>query len=253
MTTRLLLRFGGVVLFPAVWIILSTVVHVPERYLPSPWSVLDAAATIRPSILQHTLATTARLGIGTLIGTVAGVAGGLAIWRFAGARELLLPTILTLRAIPAIAIVPFFLLWFGFSDLGKVVLVGTTLGFNLAVATHQALLNIDEKFRIAFRSFGMEPRQLPFSFGLPYAMPLIFPTLRYSIAVALGAVIVAELLGSQVGLGYLIQTSRSTFSMNAVLLAMFVLGVLTVVLDAGLKAVWARLIPWKEINDANQN
>lgn len=249
MTPKRWYRVAGLLLFPALWVVLSMLVKVPERYLPSPSQVLEAALTIRPTIIEHTIMTGLRLVIGTIVGTALGIAAGLAIWRYTALAGLVLPTVLAFRAVPAIAIVPFFLLWFGFSDFGKILLVATTLGFNLAVATFEALTSIDDKFKVAFRSFGREPRELPLSFGLPYVMPIILPTLRYSIVVAFGAVIVAELLGSQVGLGYLIQTSRSTFSMHAVMLAMFILGLLTVGLDWGVREVWTRLIPWRELDE----
>jgi ABC-type nitrate/sulfonate/bicarbonate transport system permease component len=61
----------------------------------------------------------------------------------------------------------------------------------------------------------------------------------------MGVIIVSELLGSQIGLGYLIQNARSTFSMHVIFLATIILGVLNATLDQILTRVWTKLVYWR--------
>ena len=84
---------------------------------------------------------------------------------------------------------------------------------------------------------------------MPFVLPTLLPTVRYSVVIAIGVIIVSELLGSQVGLGYLIQTSRTTFSMHVVMLAAILLGVLSVLLDWGVRLLWRRMVFWRQIDE----
>jgi len=160
------------------------------------------------------------------------------------AVNLLLPTIQALRAIPAAAAVPFFLLWFGFSETGRLLLVVIAVATNVAVATLDILSKTPERYAIMFSSFGIQGRHMIRKYVIPMVLTGILPTLRFSLAVVIGAQAVSELLGAQVGLGYLIQNARATFSLPTLFLAMILLGVMTATADALLCFIWRRLLYW---------
>jgi ABC-type nitrate/sulfonate/bicarbonate transport system permease component len=228
-----------------IWIFLCYVVGVPQRYLPRPDAVFGAVSDIQPPLYLHITATAARVVIGTIAGTIGGVALALCITTWDSTRRLIMPAALSLRAIPPIATVPFFLLWFGFSEWGKFLLVATGVGLNIVVAAIQILEQTDEKFLIALTSFNRSLRSNPFVVSLPLIMEGLLPTLRTSVAIIFGASLVSELLGSQLGLGYLIQTSRTTYSMHVVFLVTLILGVLATFLDWGVVGVWNLFIFWR--------
>ena len=158
-----------------------------------------------------------------------------------------MPTLQSLRAVPAAATVPFFILWFGFSEFGRYLLVLTAVGFNIAVASSQILERISDVERAFFFSFALSPGGLLFRYALPKIVENLLPTLRFSLALSIGAVTVSELLGSQVGLGYLIQTSRSTFSLHVLFLAVILLGVLSAASDFLLVLVWRSVVFWRRV------
>ena len=242
---RLLENGLGWSLLTILWIFFSYIVSVPERFLPSPGSVLSGMWGLQPPLYSHAVATTLRVLIGTLTGTVAGISLALLITTFDGFRRMILPSIMMLRAVPPVATVPFFLLWFGFSEEGKFLLVAMGVGLNIVVASTQILEQTDERFIVALSSFHTSLRSYPFSVSLPLVLQGLLPTLRASVAIILGASIVSELLGSQVGLGYLIQTSRTTYSMNVVFLATLILGIIASLLDWWIVACWKILVFWK--------
>jgi ABC-type nitrate/sulfonate/bicarbonate transport system permease component len=74
------------------------------------------------------------------------------------------------------------------------------------VAGLELVAHAPENHKAFFHSFGLTPRKLTFRYALPRILEGILPTLRFSLALAIGAVTVSEVLGSQVGLGYLIQS-----------------------------------------------
>jgi len=124
-------------------------------------------------------------------------------------------------------------------------MVVTGIAFNIAIATYQALSDMPEKHKILFKSFGISPRSLTRQYVLPRLMETMLPTVRFSLSTAMGVVIASELLGSQVGLGYLMQTARSTFSMHVIFLATIMLGLLNAFVDMVLTKVWNRSVYWR--------
>jgi sulfonate transport system permease protein len=240
-----LLAIVGSVLSPVVWILLKQFGLVSDRYLPSPAAVLGACFDIQPNVFLHLAYTSFRLVIGFTLGVSAGIMLGIAINRSKILSQLLSPVLASMRSVPAIAIVPFFLLWFGFSEWGKILLVVSGIAFNIAVATHQVLREIPEKHRILFNSFGIDSSSMTWEFTLPRLLETLLPTVRFSLSTAMGVVIVSELLGSQIGLGYLIQSARSTFSMHVIFLATILLGFLNCVVDMSLTKLWSKAVYWR--------
>jgi ABC-type nitrate/sulfonate/bicarbonate transport system permease component len=243
----LLIRTTGVVLIPVLWLFLKHVVHVSDRFLPSFTSVFGAARDIEPSVLVHLAYTVSRFGIGFILGASVGIVLGLWLFKFSWLFDLLMPSIQSTRAIPAIAIIPFFILWFGFSEFGRYLLIITGTAFNISVATYQIVSSMPEKDLIMFKSFRRRPEAMTLRYGLPRVVEGILPTLRFSLSTAVGLIVASELLGSQIGLGYLLQTSQSTFSMHVVFLVTILLGIANVAADWLLRAGWSRLAFWRKL------
>jgi ABC-type nitrate/sulfonate/bicarbonate transport system permease component len=240
-----LLAILGFILIPALWIAVKQFGLVSDRYLPSPEAVLRACFEVEPSVFCHFAYTAFRLVAGFIAGVAAGVLLGIAVNKSKTVSRIVSPMLDSMRSVPAIAIVPFFLLWFGFSEYGKILLVVTGIAFNIAIATSQVLADIPEKHRILFNSFGVSPSSMICDYTIPRIMESLLPTVRFSLSTAMGVVIASELLGSQIGLGYLMQTARSTFSMHVIFLAMILLGILNALVDYVVTRLWTRSVYWK--------
>lgn len=235
----------GIPFLPAVWLFLHYYVGIGERFLPSPVRVFEALYTLKPNILVHALYTTVRFAIGSSLGVVVGILLGLLLYRSRALYHLLVPSIQSLRAAPPVAVVPFFLLWFGFSEVGRYILIVFGIGLGLSITTYQILNTMPEKYKVLFNSFSLDPHRYIFRFGLPLVLEKILPTIRFSLATAVGLVIVSEFLGSQMGLGYLIQTARSTFALHTVFLAMILLGAIMILFDRLVSYLWSKFIYWQ--------
>ncbi|MCF8239762.1 MAG: ABC transporter permease subunit [Melioribacteraceae bacterium] len=242
---KIALTTSGIILIPVVWIVLKYLDVISDRYLPSIQSVIDAFLSIEPNILIHSYWSLLRLVVGFTGGTVIGIVLGLYLFKSRVLNKLLYPGIQSLRSIPAAATVPFFLLWFGFEETGKLLLIFTGIAFNLSITTLEVLSRIPEKYLIFFSSIKSSPRDKLNYFALPFVLEKILPTLRFSLSTAISLVVISELLGSQVGLGYLIQTARSTFSMNVIFASMILLGIMNYTADKILIVSWKKLIYWR--------
>ena len=243
------LFFIGCLLPFLIWVLVKYCFNVEDRYLPSPKDVLMVFGSLKPNILVHGAVSLLRLIVGFAAGSLSGIFLGILLYKSRIAYNLLYPTIQSIRAIPPYALIPFFLLWFGFSEIGKFITLISGVLFNLAIASYQSLMVMDEKYTVFFDSIGKESRFFTRSFTLPYVIEKILPTLRFSLSTAIGLVVVAEMLGAQTGLGYVIQTSRSTYSMDVIFLADFLFGIISFIIDKVLVLLWQTIVFWKKGQD----
>jgi len=244
---RIVRRIAAALLLLAVWVGIKEGFEISDRYLPGPVDVLLAWQSVSPSVLIHAGASWLRLIVGFSGGSAAGILLGIAWWRSPVMFEWTSPSVQAVRAVPATATIPFFLLWFGFAETGRFLLILMGVGLNVAIATHQALEDSPRRYTSVHRSFGLTRHDLAIrDFALQVALGALLPTLRFALATAIGLVVVSEILGSQTGLGYLIQSARSTFSLNLVFLAATLFGVINSLSDLGLRMAWRKVVFWQE-------
>ncbi len=244
---RAILSSFGMVLLVITWVGIKYAFSIEDRYLPSPQDVVRALLTINdPNVAVHTASTAGRIVSGMLLGMAVGLGGGIVLFWSRSLGLAFLPAVQALRSVPPIATVPFILIWFGFAESGKLTLVVLGVGLNVLIATYQILSDADEKYLVAFHGFGLTGRELPVSYLLPLAIESLLPTVRFSLSLAFGVVIVSELLGSQVGLGYIIQTSRTTYAMHTIFAAVFILGLLNWTFDFVLRRAWSMIVFWRK-------
>jgi sulfonate transport system permease protein len=234
----------GALLPILIWLGSKAVFDISDRYLPGPTSIASAVSDLGWPLALHTAATFFRALTGSILGVGGGVALALVAFRFR-LLSLLMPTVHALRAVPAVATVPFFLLWFGFSEVGRYLVVALGLGLNVMVACADVMERPHERDIVTFRNFQLPHERLIISYWLPRIAESLLPTLRFGLAFALGLIAVSEMLGAQYGLGYLMQTSRATFSLNVTLLCAFLLGIIATGADAALRIVWPYVVTWR--------
>ncbi|MGI6049193.1 MAG: ABC transporter permease [Petrimonas sp.] len=244
--TSRLISFWGILFIPIVWVFCKDVLNIPDRYLPSILQVISAFKDIEPNVFVHFFVTLSRLLVGMVLGILVGVFLGILLYYSSRLNDFLSPFIQSIRSIPAIATVPFFILWFGFSEFGKYFLVTLGISLNIAISSYQILSKMPEKYSVFSKGFQIKLNKKIRHYSLPTVLEHIYPTIRFSLSTAIGLVIVSELLGSQIGLGYLIQTSRSTFSIHVIFLAVILLGIMNFTLDLTIKYLWKKIIFWQK-------
>lgn len=228
----------------ALWFVTSWFELVSPLLLPSPISVIGAALNIGWPLAWHALATTARTLVGFLIGFGIGVLLGLATRYSRMAKLTLEPLFDASRPVPAIALVPFFILIFGFSEAGRVVLVATSVAIILAVAAAEATEAMPESwFRFPLVA-GFSRRQIFYRIVVPAIVPWLRGPLRIALSLSFTLVIASEFMGAQQGLGYLINISRVNLATHTILLCVLMLGGIAQILDSMLNGTIMRLSFW---------
>jgi sulfonate transport system permease protein len=156
------------------------------------------------SILSHSLDTMVRLYTGLLIGGIVGTALGLAVsWSRWTRRVVDLP-VQFLRTLPLLAMVPLFQLWFGIDFLGKVIFVAYGVGVIFVAGVVNAVKNVPQIYIDNARMLGASRWRVYTTVILPSIFPELRATILLSLGIGWAAVLGAEYLGAQSGLGYII-------------------------------------------------
>jgi NitT/TauT family transport system permease protein len=189
--------------------------------------------------------------IAFFVSSALGVAAGLMLARSPFWDEVLAPLILALNSLPRVALAPLIILWFGIGVVAKVVTAFTLVFFILLVNTLGGAKNVDTDILTIARLMGASRRDILWKVTLPSALPWIFAGLNIGLTYALLGVIVAEILASNQGIGYVISSGAANFNTAAVFAGLVTLAVVAWLFSAVMRRVEARMLRWKPaINSA---
>jgi ABC-type nitrate/sulfonate/bicarbonate transport system permease component len=213
---------------------------------PSPRQVIETIVDLGPNLTVHVFATFTRLFTGLLIGSLAGIALGLAMMRSPLLHAVLDPQIESMRPVPPIAMIPFFILWFGLAETGKVLIISLGTFMVLVVATVEAVRNVPPIYARAARTLGASEGAVFRTIFIPAIVPQLIGAVRVAAAAAFGLAVAAEFLGAQEGLGYLIINARRTLNTGLILVSVLLMGVLSSLLDRFIRRGARWLTEWSE-------
>ena len=219
---------------------------VSSLKLPSPDRVLETLVQVRATILHQALVTFYRVGISFLAGSALGVLVGLVMSRFRIVFALLEPVIEALRPVPPIALIPFFILWFGIGMFGQVLLAGLGCFMVMVVSTIEAVRNVPRIYIQAARSLGAGQDHIYRTVILPAIVPELIAGWRVALALAFGLMIAAELMGAQEGIGFMIMVARRSLNTHTILLGIIIIGMEAALADRLLYLFTRRLTRWTE-------
>src|SRR5271156_1367915 len=192
------------------------------------------------SLLSHSFDTILRLVCGLAIGGVVGLALGLAVSWSAWSRRLVDLPVQFLRTLPLLAMVPLFQLWFGTYFIGKVLFVAYGIGVIVFAGTVNAVRNVPQIYIDNARSLGASEAMM--------YRTVILPEMRSSLLLSLGtgwgAVLGAEYLGAQSGLGYIIVYAGQFAYLDRMSLVAIIFIVATSISYRVAGAVTARMLEW---------
>lgn len=243
-----LLRLISPLVLLALWQLLSSMGLVSDKTLASPAQVISAAAELwSDGSLQDALAVSVQrvlLGavLGILVAVLLGVLAG-----FSRIVELAIdPPIQMLRTVPFLGLIPLFIIWFGIGEQPKVFLVALGVLFPLYLNLFAGIRSIDGKLIEAAETLGLNKFQLALHVVLPGALPQALTGLRMSLGVAWLALIVAEQINADAGLGYLINNARIYFRIDIVIFGLLVYAFLGLATDAIVRVLEGRLLTWRK-------
>ena len=217
----------------AIWAIVVPLFEVNPRIFPSVASVADAAAdTIRDgSLIRHIGASLLRVGLGTLIGVVTAVPLGIAMGVSPAVSSFLTPLFRFFSVLAGIAWIPIATLWFGYGFGAIVFVIFNAVFFVVAYNTLLGVSTIPMNIRNAAASLGAGRWALLTEVLLPGALPNIVTGVRTGLGFAWRGLIAAEMIATNVGLGYMLFVARDFYRTEVIVLGMIVIGLLWLLID----------------------
>jgi NitT/TauT family transport system permease protein len=221
------LLLAGLVL---AWEALARVLRVSSLVLPPPSLVLDALWNGLASgyLWPHLRATATELLVGFAAGCAVGFAAGVLLAESAPLRRLLMPYVVVSQVVPKLALMPLFIVWFGFGMTSTIVITLLICFFPVLENTLTGLQQVAPERLELFRMLGATRAQTLWQLKVPTALPAILAGVRIAVVLALVGAVVGEFIGASQGLGALIiaaQGSMDTPLMFAVLVLVSALGV----------------------------
>ncbi len=232
----------------ALWQIASSLGWLSTRVLPAPSEVLKAAWTLAVSgeLWTHVKVSAGRALAGLAIGGGLGLVFGLLTGSVRFLETLLDSTIQMVRNIPALALIPLVILWFGIDETAKLFLIAVSVFFPIYINTFHGIRNVDPGLIEMGRTYGLSRWQLYREVILPGALSSILVGLRFSLGLMWVILIVAETISAQSGIGYLTMNAREFLQTDVVLVGILLyalLGKLADVFARGLERYWLRWHP----------
>ncbi len=183
-------------------------------------------------LFRHISASLSRVIIAWLIGAAIAVPMGLAMGRSAAVERILDPVVELFRPISPLAWIPLAILWFGISEAGKIFIIFIATFFPIVLNTVSGVKNVDPVLIRAGQVLGCnDDATLFLKVILPAALPSIIVGFRISFGTGWAAIIAAELVAAQSGLGYMIADGMEILRSDMVLVGMVVIGILGVLID----------------------
>jgi sulfonate transport system permease protein len=219
------------------------------RLVPPPSVILKTFADLSRTgeLQQHAAATLWRVGWGFVFG----VAGGTIVGAIAGYSALMYrlvdPTLQGLRAVPSIAWVPLFILWFGIFEASKIILIAVGVFFPVYLGVMGAVLSVDRKIVEVGRAFRLSGLAMIRRILLPAVLPAYVLSLRAGLGLGWMFVLAAEFLGASSGLGFLLIDGQQLGKPATIVAAIAAFAILGKLSDWLIMLVTAPFLRWEDV------
>jgi NitT/TauT family transport system permease protein len=229
----------------AAWWAAVAILKVPSFLLPPPQDVLPRIWEGRQSLFNHSMITIQEIILGFGLSVVTAIPLGLLIALSPIAKRMLYPLLVFIQLVPKIAIAPLFVVWMGFGLTSKVMLTLLLTFFPLLLASIAGFQILDQRLLYLTRSMGATTWQTFRYLRFPAALPVIFGGLKTSATIAATAAIVAEFVGSNNGLGYILLQGTANLDTTLVFAVLFLLTIIGLALNTIVEVVEYFMTPWQ--------
>jgi len=243
-------RGAAIVVFVALLCVWEVAVRggaVSRLFLPAPSDVVAALRDLAESgqIWRHLGISLFRIAAGWSVGTLAGLAVGLAMGIWSLSRAVGLPLISALFPVPKIALLPLLILWLGIGECAKVATIALGVFFPTAIAAYSGVDSVPRNLIRMGQSFGLSHADVVRKIILPGALPSMLAGVRVSASIALILLVAAEMIGAEYGVGSFVLAAGNTMRTDQLLAGVAILSLLGLAIGMLLTALERRLLRWR--------
>ncbi|QIB42031.1 ABC transporter permease [Streptomyces aureoverticillatus] len=244
---RWLRRTTGPLLLLGLWQLLSATGALASDVLASPGTI----ARVAGDLIEDGSLTTAmgvslqRVAIGLLLGTLVGTGLALVSGLFRIGEDLVDASVQMLRTVPFVGLIPLFIIWFGIGEAPKVAIITLGVSFPLYLNVYAGIRGVDSQLIEAGESLGLSRWGLVRHVILPGALPGAMTGLRYSLGIAWLALVFAEQINADAGIGFLMVQARDFLRTDVIVVCLIVYAFLGLLADFVVRTLERLLLQWR--------
>jgi sulfonate transport system permease protein len=228
----------------AVWQVGCSTGFISPRTLAAPSQVIASfiQLTSDGALQHHLLVSLGRVAKGMAVALLVGGSLALAAGLSRPGEYLIDAPMQMLRTLPVLALIPFFILWFGIGELPKVALVAVAAVFPIYLMLYAGIRGVDPKLVELAKIIGLSRRALIRHVILPGALPTALVGVRYALGVSWLILVAAEQVNATSGIGYLMNDARDFMRIDIMVVGLLILGLL---IDFLVRWLERRLLAWR--------
>mgnify|MGYP001612173548 CR=1 FL=1 len=240
------LAFLSFLIVLGVWWFVTSFGLIADFFLPSPLAVFEAISRLfsQGNFISDIGISLFRILIGFGVAAILAVPLGILIGLNRRAEALIEPVVDFIRYTPIPAFIPLFILWFGIGELEKIVVIGGSVFFQLVLMVSNSVSLTPRDIIDSARTLGASRWDVLTKVVYPYSKPRIFDDLRVSMGWAWAGLLIAEIVGSTSGIGFVIIQSQRLLQTGNVIGAIIIVGILGLTIDLIFKLLYKMFFPW---------
>lgn len=228
----------------AIWELACWFFRTPVTVLPAPSKIFEALIQFQKPIIDNSIRTLWTTIAGFLLATVFGLLLGIAVGWHKSIYAAVYPVLIGFNSIPKVAIVPILIMWFRPGSIPAVLTAFLISFFPIVVNVATGLATMEPELEDVLRALGASKLDIMRKVGIPRSMPYFFGSLKVAITLAFVGAVVAETVGTDLGLGKLMLDASAGFQVPIVWACLLVLAVLGIILYAITALIEMRFTGW---------
>jgi NitT/TauT family transport system permease protein len=226
------------------WDLAIRLFKIPPYQIPAPADVVVVLWQDWPELARQSWPTTYATICGFLLSAAFGIPVAMLIAGSKTVESYVYPLLVFSQSVPKIAIAPLFVVWFGFGIFPKIISAFLLGFFPVVVSAVQGFKSVDPDMVDLVRAMQGSRLHVFRAVNFPHALPAIFSGLKVSVTLAVVGAVVGEFVGSNSGIGYVLQRSIGTFDLPTMFAALVILALLGVVLFWIVDRIERLVVPW---------
>ena len=235
---------SAIVCIVIIWQMVCSIGLIDSFLLPSPWQVAKALVSEFPILMEHAIISLAEAFIGLALGVLLGFVMAVFMDEFEVLYKAFYPIMVLTQTIPAVAIAPLLVLWFGYEMTPKVILIVITTFFPIAVGLLNGFKSADKDEINLLRAMGAGRWTIFKYIKYPGALSQFFAGLRISASYAVVGAVISEWLGGFGGLGVYMTRVKQAYSFDKMFAVILLISLISLLLMKGVDFLQKKCMPW---------
>lgn len=239
--------WAGIIFVLLAWQMVATLQLLDPAIFPGPVGIARAALTqvSLSRVLLHIRTSLIRIVLGFSIGTSLGIFIGVSSGWYRWLGRMVWSPIELLRPIPPLAWIPLAIIWFGLGESSKVFVIFLGAFFPVVTNAYKGMVSIDPDLLRAAQTLGVRGWRLLLRVALPASLPDIATGVRVGWSLSFGALVAAELIAADRGLGFMIMNARELGQIGVIIYGIILIGALNLLTDFLIREfIFKRQLRW---------